>query len=82
MIDLAKPAVIADANVVALLENALRDAKAGRLIGVGIVVVMGTGMPAINVAGTGVVEMNTGCDILKAQLMGHMLKPSKIMRAS
>lgn len=59
MIDLTKPAVIADANVVALLENALRDAKAGRLIGVGIVVVMGTGMPAINVAGTGVVEMNT-----------------------
>lgn len=77
----AKPLVNPD--IVKLLEDALKNAREGYFVGVAVVVVLPSGMPAANMAGAGAVEMNTGCDILKAQLMRQMMgpvKPSPILR--
>lgn len=78
MIDLSKVSV--DPNVVALLESALVDARAGRLIGLALVGVAGPGRPAVHIAGQGAMEMNIGCDAVKAQLVAQVLKPSPLMR--
>jgi len=80
MIDLGLKSPLADPNVVALLENALVEARAGRMIGVGLVGVMGPGKPAAHIAGVGFLEINIGCDVLKAQVVGQIMKPSAIVR--
>jgi hypothetical protein len=76
---LSKP--LTDPNVVALLENALAEARAGRLIGVAVVGVMGPNKPAPHMAGSGLMEMVVGCDILKTTIIGQIMNPSKIVRA-
>ena len=70
-----------DKTVIAVLEQALAMARSGQIIGVGLTVVHGPGKPSIQLAGVGTVEMNTGCDMLKAKLMEYMLRPSPILRA-
>jgi hypothetical protein len=82
VIDLTKKPGVADPNVVQLLEQALRDVKAGKVIGAALVMVFEPGKPGVGMAGQGMIEMNTGCDMLKAQLMDLMQpRPSRILRA-
>lgn len=70
-----------DAQVIGILTQALAMARAGQIIGCAMAVVHGPGKPAIQMAGVGIGEMNTGCDMLKHKLMEAMLRPSPILRA-
>lgn len=78
MIDFTKPLV--DPNVVALLEHTLTEAKAGRVLGLAMVCVQAPGKPGVHIAGTGFMEMNLGCDVVKQNLVAQVLKPSALMR--
>jgi hypothetical protein len=80
--DLAKKVPTVDPNVVQLLEQALRDVRAGKVIGAALVMVFAPGKPGVGMAGQGMIEMNTGCDMLKVQLMDLMQpRPSRILRS-
>jgi hypothetical protein len=55
-------------DVIRLFEDGLRLAKAGKIVGVGIVCVFDTGRPAVSLGGTQPLAMYYGCDRMKAEL--------------
>lgn len=63
-------------DVIRLFEEGLAMARAGRIIGVGMVVVFDGGKPAVSLAGTMPLAMYYGCDKLKAELSRAIEQPA------
>jgi len=55
-------------DVIKLFEDGLAMARAGKIVGVGIVCVFDSGRPAVSVGGVNPMPLYYGCDKLKFQL--------------
>lgn len=69
-------------EVIGFLERMLVEAKAGKLVAVGVVMVEGGGRANAGCAGGHLFEVNFGADMLKALVLGAAAgQRSKIVRA-
>lgn len=62
-------------DVIRLFEQGLVMAKAGKIVGVGIVAVMDTGQPTISIGGVNPYPMYFGADLLKDTLRRQLGGP-------
>jgi hypothetical protein len=66
----------AAAVIVALLERKLAEAKAGTLVGVGVVSVYGPNDIKVDTHGTGGSDVVTGAEQMKKQVLEQMFAPA------